>query len=86
MRSEVKRWGGSVAVRLPTRILAKANLEIGSSIAISVDNGKIVVKPLAKESTRVNLPFTEADLLDQMTAESAHADELASPEGDKLDH
>lgn len=79
MQSEIKRWGNSAAVRLTSKILAQANLEVSSPINIEVQDGKIVIEAARKASRKVNLPFSEADLLKGLDAHGAHADELAQP-------
>ena len=79
MLTEIKRWGNSAAVRLPTRVLAQAHLDVSSPISISVKAGKIIIEAAQEASFKVNLPFSEADLLKGLDAYSAHADELALP-------
>lgn len=77
MRSEIKRWGNSAAVRLASRVLAQAHLGVTSPITITVEHGKIVIEPATKTPRRVKLPFSETELLKGLTADTAHADELA---------
>lgn len=77
MRSEIKRWGNSAAVRLPSKILAQAKLDVSSQISVAVKAGKIVIEAAEQAPRRVKLPFMEADLLKGLDAHGAHADELA---------
>ncbi|PFG52303.1 antitoxin MazE [Marinobacter sp. LV10R520-4] len=79
MQSEVKRWGNSAAVRLSSKILAQARLDVSSPIRIDVKAGKIVIEAVEKASHKINLPFSEADLLVGLDAHGAHADEIAEP-------
>lgn len=80
MRSEIKRWGNSAAVRLPGRILAAAHLEVSSPISMEVKGRKIIIEAAKEQpSSRLKLPFTEADLLVDLTPETAHSGELALP-------
>ncbi|SOB78336.1 antitoxin MazE [Marinobacter sp. LV10R510-11A] len=79
MQSEIKRWGNSAAVRLSSKILAQARLDVSSPIRIDVKAGKIVIEAAEKASLKVNLPFSEADLLVGLDAYGAHADEIAQP-------
>ena len=44
MRSEVKRWGNSAAVRLPKAVLHRAGLTIDDVIEVEVDDGVIMIK------------------------------------------
>lgn len=84
MQSEIKRWGNSAAVRLPTRILAQAKLDISSPISIAVKAGRIVIEAVQEAPRKVKLPFSEADLLKGLDAHGAHADELAHPSANEM--
>lgn len=84
MQSEIKRWGNSAAVRLSSKILAQAKLGVSSPISIDVEAGKIVIEASQKAPRKVNLPFSEADLLKGLDARGAHADELAQPSATEM--
>lgn len=84
MQSEIKRWGNSAAVRLSSKILAQAKLEVSSPISIDVKPGKIVIEAAKEAPRKVNLPFSEADLLKGLDAHGAHADELAQPSATEM--
>ncbi|MCQ8897689.1 hypothetical protein NQT62_14705 [Limnobacter humi] len=85
MHSEIKRWGNSAAIRLSSKLLAEARLDVSSPVNIEVLDGKIIIEPLMQvPRRRVHLPFTEADLLEGLNPESAHADLLAKPFGAEL--
>lgn len=86
MDSEIKRWGNSAAVRLSSKVLAQANLDVSTPISINVRAGKIVIEPLVKRRKKLKLPFSEAELLRGLTPESAHADELAIPSSAEMGH
>ena len=79
MQSEIKRWGNSAAVRLPSKILTQAKVDVSSLISIEVRDGKIVIEATEATSRRVKLPFSEADLLKGLDAHGVHADEIAEP-------
>ena len=78
MRSEIKRWGNSAAIRLPSGILAEARLGVSSPVTVVVEGGKIIIEatgePLKKH---LGLPFSEADLVRGLNPKTAHADEIA---------
>ena len=79
MKTEVKRWGNSAAVRLPSKMLAAAHLDISSSISVSVKGRKIVIEAIAEQPAKyLKLPFSEQSLLKGLNAETAHSDELAT--------
>ena len=78
MLSEVKKWGNSAAVRLPSKVLAAAGLDTGAPISIEVIDSKVVIELADNRSARrLNLPFTEAQLLSGLDEQTSHADELA---------
>jgi len=80
MRSEIKRWGNSAAVRLPSKILAAAKLDVSSPISMQVKRNKIIIEAAREpQPKRLKLPYSEASLLADLTPDSAHSDELALP-------
>lgn len=85
MRSEIKRWGNSAAVRLPSKILAAARLDVSSPISMQVKGNKIIIEAAREQrSMRLKLPYSEALLLADLTPDSAHSDELALPSAREL--
>ncbi|MFA5629944.1 MAG: AbrB/MazE/SpoVT family DNA-binding domain-containing protein [Porticoccaceae bacterium] len=80
METEIKRWGNSAAVRLPSKILASAQLEVASPISLKVVDGKIIIEASTEKPARrrLTLPYSEKELLEGLTPYSAHADELAA--------
>ncbi len=85
MRSEIKRWGNSAAVRLPGKVLAAARLDVSSPITMVVKGRKIIIEALQEpQAKRLKLPFSEDMLLADLTPETAHCDELALPSGKEL--
>jgi len=79
MQTEIKRWGNSAAVRLPSKILAAASLGVNSPITISIKGKKIIIEPVVERADkRLKLPFSESMLLADLTPETVHADELAA--------
>lgn len=43
MRTEIKKWGNSAALRLPAATLAKAGLDVNTPVEIEATEGKLVV-------------------------------------------
>jgi antitoxin MazE len=84
MRSEIKRWGNSAAVRLPRKLLNEARLEVDSAVTMKVEKNRIVIEALDQAVPgRLRLPFSEAELVAGLNAQTAHADELPGPLLDK---
>lgn len=78
METQIKRWGNSAAIRIPSNILSDANLAVDSQINIEVKGNRIVIEPVAKAPKRLKLPFTEQALLRGLDAHAAHADSAAA--------
>lgn len=45
MRSEIARWGDSLAVRLPRRIAEQARLAEGMPVDLAVEDDQVVMRP-----------------------------------------
>ena len=78
METEIKKWGNSAAIRLPSKILAAAHISTGSSIPIEVKGRIIIIDEIAEPKVkRLNFPFSEQTLLEGLTPDLAHADDIA---------
>lgn len=67
MRTTVKNWGNSAAVRIPAPVMAAANLHVDAPVALHVEGGRIVIEPLSAGK------YDLASLLAGVTAENLHA-------------
>lgn len=86
MQSEIKKWGNSAAIRIPSKMLAQLQLDISSTVTIEVVDGKLEIVPTKLQRRHVKLPFSEADLLQGLDPQSAHADALAEPTHNEIDN
>ena len=85
MQSKIKRWGNSAAVRLPSKMLAAARLDVSSAISMVVKGNKIIIEAVKEpQLKRLKLPFSEASLIADLSPETAHSDELALPSDKEL--
>ena len=50
VRATVSKWGNSLGLRIPRGIAEDAGLTEGSSIDLRVENGRLIVEPIAVES------------------------------------
>jgi antitoxin MazE len=48
MRVAVCKWGNSAAVRVPAPALRDAGLEVGQSLELRVEGGRLVLEPAAE--------------------------------------
>ena len=63
MQSVVKKWGNSLALRLPQNLAADLHLEDGSTVSLSVEDHALVVRPARKR-------YSLDDLLAQTSADA----------------
>ena len=67
MEAVLKRWGNSLAVRLPSTLLKECELRENRKVDITTEEGKIVLAP-KKKQPRYDL----ASLLDKVTDSNRH--------------
>ncbi|MGI8811587.1 MAG: AbrB/MazE/SpoVT family DNA-binding domain-containing protein [Pyrinomonadaceae bacterium] len=49
MKLQIQKWGNSLALRIPKSFAIESNVEQGSTVDVSLENGRIVVSPVVKE-------------------------------------
>lgn len=75
MQSVVKKWGNSLALRLPQSLAADLQLEDGSAVSLSIEDHSLVVRPARKR-------YRLADLLATTAQETRRGEtEWGSPKG-----
>jgi antitoxin MazE len=70
MRVEVCKWGNSAAVRVPAPALRDAGLQVGQSLELRVEDGRLVLEPAAEGLDA---------LLAKVTPENRHSQEFDGP-------
>ena len=68
MQTKIQKWGNSLAVRIPQAFVKEANVAYGTSVDLSVDDGKIVIDPHTEPEYRLE------DLLKGVTKRNVHAE------------
>lgn len=48
MKTIIKKWGNSLAVRLPKKLIEDTRVSEGSNINIKTENGNIILSPAKK--------------------------------------
>jgi antitoxin MazE len=66
MRTTVKKWGNSAAVRIPASMMESANMRLEDVIDISEKEGEIILKRVGSEGYDVD------DLINRITARNLH--------------
>ena len=68
MQTKVRKWGNSLGLRIPRSFAAKAQVEEGSTVDLSVENGRLVVRALRAKK------YTLPDLLPEVNARNVHGE------------
>lgn len=50
MKSSVKKWGNSAAVRIPASIMQTMNLDLDDAVDVREEDGRIIIEPVHKKS------------------------------------
>ena len=66
MKTTIKKWGNSAAVRIPASVMEAADIRLEDVVDISEKEGEIVVKRV--KSTGIDLD----DLVDGITSQNLH--------------
>jgi antitoxin MazE len=68
MKTKVQKWGNSLGLRIPRSFAAEAQVEAGSTVDISVENGGLLIRPV--HTRRYSL----SDLLKKVTSRNLHGE------------
>ena len=76
MKTQVQKWGNSLAVRIPKAFADEVGLAAESIIELTVTDGQLTLTPVK--------PYTLNDLLAQVTDENLHNEiDFGQPVGDE---
>ncbi|WP_350304841.1 AbrB/MazE/SpoVT family DNA-binding domain-containing protein [Photorhabdus viridis] len=76
----LQKWGNSIALRLSGNLKTIPNFEAGDAVDIEISEQGLVIQKAVKKR------LTESDLLNGLSAYTAHADELATPNDKGLNY
>ncbi len=65
METTIKKWGNSLAIRIPKVIAEELNLKNNTKVKLRSDNGSLVVRS-------VEIKYTLDDLLNKVTDQNLH--------------
>ena len=68
MKVQVQKWGNSLALRIPKSFAVESNIGQGSTVEVSLENGRIIVFPVAEPE------FSLDEMLSQITPENLHGE------------
>ncbi|MBS4030634.1 MAG: AbrB/MazE/SpoVT family DNA-binding domain-containing protein [Clostridiales bacterium] len=49
MRVKVQKWGNSIALRIPKSFANQTSIKLGSSVDLSIHDGKLIIEPINQE-------------------------------------
>ena len=61
----LKKWGNSVAVRIPATIMETAKLKVEQKVELRVEQGKIIIEPTARN-------YAIKELVAKITSKNKH--------------
>lgn len=74
LHTKIQKWGNGLALRISGAMREIPHLQEGTSVDIEItEDGFTVTKSKKKQ----HFPFNESDLLNNLSAQTAHADLLA---------
>ncbi len=66
MKSVVKKWGNSAAVRIPAAVMEAIPLELDEPVDVREEAGRIVIEPVRQKAYDINA------LIKAITSENLH--------------
>lgn len=66
MQTQIKKWGNSLALRIPKLLALDANLKINKVVDISIDKGSIIITPIDEKE------YSLKKLLEGVTKNNLH--------------
>jgi antitoxin MazE len=73
METRVKKWGNSLALRIPKPLAIEVGLEDDSPVELSLVEGRLIVEPLVREERSLE------QLLAQVTESNLHGETDTGP-------
>lgn len=68
MKVQIQKWGNSLALRIPKAFAVESNVTGGSTVDVSMENGKIIVTPINERE------YTLEELVDGITDDNLHGE------------
>ena len=67
----VKKWGNSLAIRLPTAVMEAAQRALDQAVDVRAENGRVIIEPVARSYSLDDLlaGITRKTVMTNMTLE-----------------
>lgn len=79
MRIKIQKWGNSMALRIPKSFADQVSIKLGSSVDLSIQDGKIIIEPLKTEEYDLKLlvdAINEANLHNEYMVDEPRGKEI----------
>jgi antitoxin MazE len=86
VKTEIKKWGNSLALRLSTVMAGVSWLTEGTLVEVEATKEGLTIRPVRGKPGQQALTYSEGSLLADLTPEHAHANDLADVSGNELDY
>ena len=67
MKTTVKKWGNSAAVRIPAAVMQATHLDLNDTVEVREEEGRIVIEPARRKT------YNLVELLKGITPQNLHA-------------
>lgn len=74
MRTALKKWGNSAAVRIPAGVMKAVNVTLGQEVSIREQGGTIVIEPVRRPRKSL------AEYVAAITPENIHGETYYGPD------
>jgi antitoxin MazE len=79
MNSVIRKWGNSLALRLPTAVLKEAGYQLEQKVELIVSKGRIIIQPSQK------IEYDLESLVNGINTKNSHSEaDFVSPVGKEL--
>lgn len=81
MKGQVKKWGNSLAVRIPAPVAEALGLKENAPVQLAIMNGRLTIEPVSRTRNR----YTIAELVEGMAPDNIHqAVVVSGPVGNEV--
>ena len=79
MKARIQKWGNSLALRIPKSFATHSQIEQGSVVDLSLDNGRMIVEPAREQE------YSLEELLGKVTRRNLHSEvDFGKPVGKEV--
>lgn len=73
MTTKIKKWGNSLALRIPKLYVKEINLKEGTDVELKVEENKIIISS-RKKKRKTRKKYTLEELVSRITPENRHGE------------